>query len=146
MSINQNAIFGPTNPGLPYLLIGIHLPVTTRTFKIKTNTVDPFGDKTNNMACGSSKPWAASSVFPDNMGLQSCQVSRYSRVTHANQCFHTLTRRWIKISRRSINGIPNVLDMQNSQSGKDYLVPSNLQMCKMIKTDRKLVKPTHSFT
>ena len=34
--------------------------------------------------------------------LQSCQVSRNSRVTHANPCFHTLTRQWIKISRELV--------------------------------------------
>ena len=77
---------------------------------------------------------------------QSCQVSRYSRVTHANQCLHMLTRRWIKISRRSIKVSQMVWTYKNSQFDQDYLVPSNLQMCKLIKTDRKLVKGTHSFT
>ena len=51
-------------------------------------------------------------IFMSPQPKQSCQVSRYSRVTHANQCFHTLTCRWIKISRRSINSIPNGLDIQ----------------------------------
>ena len=35
--------------------------------------------------------------------LQACQVSRDSRVTHANTSFHTLTRRWTKITRESEN-------------------------------------------
>ena len=61
--------------------------------------------------------WADEGIqeYHDNRVIllsQSSQVSRYSHVTHANQCFHTLTRRLIKISRRSIKGIPNGLGIQ----------------------------------